>query len=99
VAVKIRYPDFKTYTKQLSINPSHFDDELMNVVRDLFIQLYDGKTSLRLIGVRYSELVEKSMQTDLFDNKIKKEKLYSAFDGVKKRFGKGSIGRGKNNEG
>ena len=99
VAVKIRYPDFKTYTKQLSINPSHFDDELMKVVRDLFIQLYDGKTSLRLIGVRYSELVEKSMQTDLFDNKIKKEKLYSAFDGVKKRFGKGSIGRGKNNEG
>ena len=99
VAVKIRYPDFKTHTKQLSINPSHFDDELMNVVRDLFIQLYDGKTSLRLIGVRYSELVEKTMQTDLFDNKIKKEKLYSAFDGVKKRFGKDSIGRGKNNEG
>ena len=99
VAVKIRYPDFKTHTKQLSINPSHFDDELMKVIRDLFIQLYDGKTSLRLIGVRYSELVEKSMQTDLFENKIKKEKLYSAFDGVKKRFGKGSIGRGKNNEG
>jgi hypothetical protein len=42
-------------------------------------------------------LVEKTMQTDLFDNKIKKEKLYSAFDGVKKRFGKDSIGRGKRN--
>jgi len=97
VAVKIRYPDFKTHTKQLSINPSHFDDELMKVVRDLFFQLYDEKTSLRLIGIRYSELVEKTMQTDLFDNKIKKEKLYSAFDGVKKRFGKDSIGRGKRN--
>ena len=97
VAVKIRYPDFKTFTKQVSINPTHFDDELIKVIRDLFFQLYDGKTRIRLIGVRYSELVEKTMQTDLFDNKIKKEKLYSAFDGVKKRFGKNAIARGKNN--
>ena len=98
VAVKIRYPDFTTQTKQLSISPTHFDDELVKVIRELFFQLYDGKTSLRLIGIRYSELVKKSMQTDLFDNKIKKEKLYSAFDDVKKRFGKDSIGRGKNKE-
>jgi DNA polymerase-4 len=65
------------------------------VIRELFFQLYDGKTSLRLIGIRYSELLKKTMQTELFDNKIKKEKLYSAFDDVKKRFGKDSIGRGK----
>jgi DNA polymerase-4 len=69
VAVKIRYPDFTTHTKQLSISPTHFDDELVKVIRELFFQLYDGKTSLRLIGIRYSELVKKSMQTDLFDNK------------------------------
>ncbi len=95
VAVKIRYPDFKTHTRQLSINASHFDDELINVVRDLFFQLYDGKSSLRLIGIRYSDLIDKTMQTDLFDNRIKKEKLYAAMDGVKKKYGKGSIGRGK----
>jgi DNA polymerase-4 len=95
VAVKIRYPDFKTHTKQISIDPTHFDDELFKVVRELFFQLYDGKTKLRLIGVRFSELIEKTMQTDLFDNRIKKEKLYAAVDGVKKKFGRGSIERGK----
>ena len=94
VAVKIRYPDFQTHTRQLSIQPTSFDDEIIKVVRELFHQLYDGKTPLRLIGVRFSELIEQHLQTDLFQNKLKKDRLYQAIDVVKKRFGKGSVGRG-----
>jgi DNA polymerase-4 len=94
VAVKIRYPDFQTHTRQLSIQPSSFDDELLKVVKELFHQLYDGKTAVRLIGVKFSELIEQHLQTDLFQNKLKKDRLYQAIDVVKKRYGKGSVGSG-----
>lgn len=94
VAVKIRYPDFQTQTKQMAILPSAYDDELYKVVQDLFKQLYDTKTPIRLIGVRFSDLTEQSVQTNLFDNKIKKASLYDAIDQVKNRFGKKSLGRG-----
>jgi DNA polymerase-4 len=95
VAVKLRYPDFQTHTKQMAIQPSSYDDELYQVVKDLFTQLYDPKRAIRLIGVRCTELTEVSVQTNLFDNKIKKANLYDAIDQVKNRFGKKLIGRGK----
>jgi DNA polymerase-4 len=94
VAIKIRYPDFKTHTKQVAINPSSYDDELLNVVKDLFLQSYDKKQNVRLIGVRFTDLVESSVQTNLFENKVRKANLYGAIDDVKKRFGKKSINRG-----
>ena len=95
VAVKLRYPDFQTHTKQMAIQPSSYDDELYQVVKDLFKQLYDPKKAIRLIGVRCTDLTEVSVQTNLFDNKIKKANLYDAIDQVKNRFGKKMIGRGK----
>ncbi len=94
IAVKIRYPDFQTQTKQMAIHASSYDDELYKVVRDLFKQLYDTKKAVRLIGVRFSDLTDESVQTNLFDNKIKKANLYDAIDQVKNRFGKKSLGRG-----
>ncbi len=95
VAVKIRYPDFETHTRQLSIPPTSYDDELLRVVRQLFTQLYDTAKPVRLLGVRYSELISSSLQTDLFENRVKKAKLYGAIDEVKNRFGKKSLGRGR----
>lgn len=94
VAVKIRYPDFETHTKQKAINASSYDDELIKVVKELFEQLYSGKQLVRLIGVRFTELIPKTLQTTLFDNRVRKDKLYDAIDNVKSRFGKKSLGRG-----
>lgn len=94
VAVKLRYPDFETHTKQMAVQPSSYDDELFKVVKELFDHLYDTKKSLRLVGVRFSELTASSLQTDLFDNRVRKANLYTAIDGVKSRFGKKSVGRG-----
>ncbi len=95
VAVKIRYPDFETHTKQMAIAPSSYDDELIKVVKDLFGNLYKQKHAVRLIGVRFSELTASSLQTDLFENRVRKASLYTAIDAVKLRFGKKSVGRGK----
>jgi DNA polymerase-4 len=94
VAVKIRYPDFETHTRQMAIAPSSYDDELFKVVKDLFGNLYKQKQPVRLIGVRFSELTSSSLQTDLFENRVRKANLYTAIDAVKMRFGKKSVGRG-----
>ena len=95
VAVKIRYPDFETHTRQMAIAPSSYDDELIKVVKDLFGNLYKQKHAVRLIGVRFSELTDSSLQTDLFENRVRKASLYTAIDAVKLRFGKKSVVRGK----
>lgn len=36
IAVKLRYPDFETHTKQISIHPTSFDDEIFNAAKQLF---------------------------------------------------------------
>jgi DNA polymerase-4 len=95
VAVKIRYPDFETHTRQMAIAPSSYDDELIKVVKELFVNLYKQKQPVRLIGVRFSELTSSSLQTDLFENRVRKANLYTAIDAVKQRFGKKSLGRGR----
>jgi DNA polymerase-4 len=95
VAVKIRYPDFSTQTKQVAIKSTSYDDEIIRIVKDLFHQLYDGIRPVRLIGVRFSDLTGVSVQTDIFENRVKKASLYAAIDDVKNRFGKGKLARGK----
>ncbi len=94
VAVKIRYPDFETHTRQMAIAPTSYDDELIKVVKELFGSLYEKKHLVRLVGVRFSELTLSSLQTDLFENRVRKANLYTAIDAVKLRFGKKSLGRG-----
>lgn len=95
VAVKIRYPDFETHTRQMAISPTSYDDELIKVVKDLFGNLYKKHQLVRLVGVRFSELTLSSLQTDLFENRVRKANLYTAIDAVKLRFGKKSLGRGR----
>lgn len=95
ITIKIRYPDFETHTKQVSIHSSSYDDEMFKVVKDLFTQLYSKGKPVRLLGVRLSDLVGDSVQTDLFDNRVQKSRLYAAIDGVKNRFGTESLNRGK----
>lgn len=91
VAVKIRYPDFETTSKQTTIPYTFYDDELIPVVKDLFMKLYRAGTPVRLIGVRLSELTDEAVQTNLFSDTGKKVGLYKAIDELKNRFGKSSI--------
>ena len=91
IAVKIRYPDFDTTSKQTTINYTFRDDELIPVAIKLFHQLYKKGTPVRLIGVRLSELTNHAIQGSLFDDGIKKSNLYKAIDSVKNKFGKDAL--------
>lgn len=95
IAVKIRYPDFETTSRQTAIPYTFYDDELIPVAKDLFEKLYRKGQPVRLIGVRLSELTNEAFQTNLFENTEKKAGLYKAIDAVKGRFGKGAIVRGR----
>ncbi len=88
IAVKIRYPDFETTSRQTSIDYTLRDDELIPIAIDLFHKLYRKGKPVRLLGVRLSELTNHAVQASLFDDAEKKNKLYKAIDEVKNKFGK-----------
>lgn len=93
IAVKIRYPDFETTSRQTSIDYSFYDDELIPQAKDLFHKLWRKGTPVRLLGVRLSELTGDAVQTNLFSNVERKTELYRAIDDVKNRFGKNAISK------
>jgi DNA polymerase-4 len=88
IAVKIRYPDFETTSRQTTVPYTFYDDELIPVAKELFHKLYRNGKAVRLLGVRLSELTDEAVQTNLFADKEKKADLYKAIDDVKNRFGK-----------
>jgi len=94
IAVKIRYPDFETNSRQTTIPYTFYDDELIPVAKELFHKLYRKGQKIRLLGVRLSELTSEAIQTNLFSDKEKKSGLYKAIDSVKNKYGKGSITKG-----
>jgi DNA polymerase-4 len=91
IAVKIRYPDFETTSRQTAIAYTFYDDELIPKAKDLFHKLYRKGQPVRLLGVRLSELTDEAVQTNLFSNVEKKTELYKAIDDVKNRFGTNSL--------
>lgn len=93
MTVKLRYPDFETYSKQTTISATASDDHLIPVAKDLFHKLYKKGNAVRLLGIRLSDLSNNALQTNLFSDVQKKSELYKAIDNVKTRFGKSSVAR------
>jgi DNA polymerase-4 len=93
VAVKIRYSDFETHTKQLRIPYTSADHTLIKLVKDLFDKLYDRRVLIRLIGVRFSGLVSGGYQINLLEDSEHIIKLYQEMDLLRKRFGDGAVKR------
>lgn len=93
VAVKIRYSDFETTSKQTTIPYTCADDEVIPIAKELFKKLYKKGQPIRLLGVRLSELTNNAIQTNLFNDVERKGDLYKAIDNVKDRFGKAFVKR------
>ncbi len=93
VTLKIRYSDFQTYTKQKRISYTSLDHTLIGVVLDLFDKVYERRVLIRLIGVRFSNLVGGTYQIRLFEDSEKLIKLYQAMDHVRNRYGKNAVKR------
>jgi DNA polymerase-4 len=87
IAVKIRYADMNTHTKQLRIGYTACDHIILPAIHELFRTLYDRRQRIRLVGVRYSHLVGGGHQMDAFTDTQEAMDLYQAMDRVRKRFG------------
>ncbi len=93
VTVKLRYSNHDTCVKQRTIPYSNADHLLLETAKELFNQLFERRMLIRLIGIRFTNLIPGNYQISLFDDTQEMVKLYQAIDGVKKRFGEGLVGR------
>lgn len=98
VAVSIRSNDFKTRSHQRKLHdPTDISSEVYALCKQLFAELWDGHTPLRLIGVALTDLTkEEPAQISLFpdEKKERSRKLDAAYDAIHKKFGAAAIQRG-----
>ncbi|WP_250434727.1 DNA polymerase IV [Hanstruepera flava] len=93
IAVKIRYSDFNTYTKQLKIPYTSADHIIVPAVLELFDKLYERRLLIRLVGVKLSNIVSGNYQINLFDDTEEMLNLYHAMDTIRSKYGELSIQR------
>lgn len=93
VSFKIRYSDFQTQSIQRKIPYSAADHKIIPVVMELFRKLYTRRLLVRMVGVKFSHLVEGAHQIDLFEDEEKIINLYHAMDRMRERFGDRAVMR------
>lgn len=91
ITVKLRYSDFQTHSQQCKISYTAADHVLVKKAKELFDKLYNRRLLVRLIGIRYSALVEGSYQMDLFEDSERLANLYTAMDKVRAKYGDRAI--------
>lgn len=87
VTVKLRYSNFETFTKQVTIPYTNADHVLLKTAKELFTKLYERRMLIRLVGIRFTHLIPGNYQINLFDDTQQMIKLYQAIDSVKNQFG------------
>jgi DNA polymerase-4 len=91
ITVKIRYADFNTFTKQRRIAYTAQTRTLIAHALELFADVYERRQLIRLIGVKFSGLVNGNIQLDLFDHTEEEISLLQQLDHIRRRWGKGAI--------
>lgn len=91
ITVKIRYSNFETFTKQITIPYTNADHVILKTAKELFNKLYERRLLVRLLGIRFTHLIPGNYQISLFDDTQEMINLYQAIDSVKKRFGEKTL--------
>jgi DNA polymerase-4 len=91
ITIKIRYADFNTFTKQRRIPYTAQTRQLITYAQELFQEVYERRQLIRLIGVKFSGLVNGHIQLNLFDDTESEISLLQQLDHIRRRWGKGAI--------
>ena len=98
VAVTIRDNSFKTRSHQRSLtNPTDISKEVYQISKELFDELWNGVTPLRLLGIAMTNITrEETEQFSLFQDKDREKarKIDKAKDVLNAKFGSATIVRG-----
>lgn len=87
VTLKLKYSDFQTHTFQATIPYTASDGVILKKVMELFTKNYSRRILIRLIGVKFSNMVSGFNQINLFEDTEEKISLYNALDKIRLRFG------------
>ena len=98
VAVTIRDNSFKTHSHQRSLmTATDISKEVYTISRELFDELWDGVTPLRLLGIALTNVTHEGVaQFSLFpdESREKARKIDIATDALNAKFGSSTIVRG-----
>ncbi len=87
ISVKIKYTDFETVNMQRTVEYTNQDHTILKTVKELFTKLNTRRILIRLIGVRFTNLIPGNYQINLFGDTQEKIRLYQQIDSIKKQFG------------
>ena len=96
VRIKLRWPDFSTHTRQISLpEPTDQDSLIYSAALGLFEALWERGRAVRLLGVGASKLSSAVHQLSLWDTPDQKERrLIEALDELRARFGRDAVRSG-----
>jgi DNA polymerase IV len=97
IRIKLRWPDFTTLTRQISLErPTDQDALIYQAAESLFHKVWQEGRRVRLLGVGASNLSEAAHQLSLWDTPDQKERrLLDALDNLRERFGDDAVMRGR----
>jgi DNA polymerase-4 len=78
---------------QMRIPYTALDNVLIEKAQELFDKLYNKRMLIRLIGVRFSHLIQGTYQFELFNDMTEHIQLYQAMDKLRRRFGTDAVMR------
>ena len=93
VQLKLRLGDFSTFTRQRTFDvPLCYDEDLYEAACALFDAMKRPPGGIRLLGISGSGFDEAG-EMSLFDDSQKKERLYTAIDTLRQRYGENVLTR------
>jgi len=96
VKLKIRWSDFTTLTRQVTLShPTHLDSEIFAAAELLFEQVWPPGQRVRLLGVGLSNFESPARQLELWDTHFETDqRLQSTLDELRQKFGNKVVRRG-----
>ena len=95
VRIKLRWPDFTTFTRQARLHqPTDHDREIYRVASKLFEDNWRKGRSVRLLGVGLTDLGAPTRQLELFDRGWEQDhRLLEAVDNIREKYGPRALTR------
>ena len=66
VTVKLRYSNFETFTRQVTIAYTNADHVLYKIAQELIDKLFERRMPIRMIGIRVRNLIPGNHQISIF---------------------------------